>query len=97
MLFFIGDHFLYLNPADGTKLVSFPQPGTAFRARELDTLLQVLDGYQSLLEVDIAYLNSELRRFGTEWLGAQKVILIVDDIDGLRKHVQEGGAESTDF
>jgi hypothetical protein len=47
--------------------------------------------------IDIAYLNSVLRRFGTEWLGAQKVLLIVEDIDRLRKHVQEGGAESTDF
>ena len=47
--------------------------------------------------IDIAYLNSKLRRSGTEWIGPQKVLLIVDDIEGLKKHVHDGGAESTDF
>ena len=47
--------------------------------------------------IDIAYLNSNLRRFGSDWGKAQEVLLVVDDINGLRKHVHDGGAESTDF
>lgn len=42
--------------------------------------------------IDAAYLNSELKRFGTEWRVPQKVHLVVDQLNDLRKHVLPGGA-----
>jgi hypothetical protein len=42
--------------------------------------------------IDVAYLNAELKRFGTEWLVPQEARLVVDEINGLRKQVLLGGA-----
>src|SRR6187431_44357 len=42
--------------------------------------------------IDVAYLNTELKRFGTEWRVPQKAHLVVDGLNGLRKHVLLGGA-----
>ena len=46
--------------------------------------------------IDIAYLNTKLRRFGNEWLGPQEAHLVVHDINRLGRHVSVGGAEASD-
>jgi hypothetical protein len=37
--------------------------------------------------VDVQYLNTELQRAGMEWRVPQKVSRIVDELNGLKKHV----------
>jgi len=44
--------------------------------------------------IDVAYLKTKLRRFGTIWLRPQEVRLVVQNINRLRQHVSVGGAES---
>ena len=41
--------------------------------------------------VDVPYLKTELKRFGTEWQVPQQVARIVDELDHLRRHLVEGG------
>jgi hypothetical protein len=41
--------------------------------------------------IDVAYLNRELKQFGTEWRVPQKAHLVVDRLNRLRKHVLPGG------
>jgi hypothetical protein len=42
--------------------------------------------------IDVTYLNTELRRFGTDWRVPQKVHHVVDELNGLGRHVLLGGA-----
>jgi hypothetical protein len=42
--------------------------------------------------VDVGYLNTELQHFGMEWQVPQKVSRIVFELNGLKKHILEGGA-----
>jgi len=65
MFFFIGNSILHLTAAYRTKLVPLTQPGAAFRAGELDSLLQVLDRHQTLLEVDTTRFNPKYLRYAT--------------------------------
>jgi hypothetical protein len=44
--------------------------------------------------IDVAYLKTKLRRFGTIWLRPQEARLVVQNINRLRQHVSVGGAES---
>ncbi len=42
--------------------------------------------------VDVRYLRAELQRFGMEWQVPQKVSRIIEELNGLKKHVLSGGA-----
>lgn len=59
-----------------------------------EAAVHVIDRFKTT--IDVAYLNTKLRRFGTEWLGPQEVRLVVQDINRLRQHVSAGGAEASD-
>ncbi len=42
--------------------------------------------------VDVRYLKAELQQFGMDWQVSQKVSRIIDELNGLKKHVLSGGA-----
>lgn len=59
---FFGHCFFYLTATARAKFSSSTQPGTALGAGESDSPLQVLNSHYALVEINIAYTNSQSLR-----------------------------------